>query len=312
MPVYGMDDLDPAPETEFYSSGAAVAKMILDYIGAGMEAYLNPSQSDIYDYAVKPPLTPDSNFNADQMDMALGHFDPYDENVVHEAYYDNFDDEIDGNPYQGYNYTVDTFDNVTDYMKDIVHWMSYNVTEEAWWITPRVPVAAVNTPAALPIYGDTEGYSHWVALNGYAASADPTPPPEDPWEMQSFTVYGFWLTDPDINGIGQHVYVTAKEAGDHYFKPLNTEDDYDGKYLQVAEPPPRMPTEMMMTASAEEGAAMAGPAVEEAEMEIAEPKADLENLEIIQEQIEKVEAEKQTREKSDDQENTDTMPVAAN
>jgi hypothetical protein len=45
------------------------------------------------------------------------------------------------------------------------------------------------------------------------------------------------LTDPASGGIGQDLYVTAKAAQETFFLPVVTSDAYNGKYLQVAEPP---------------------------------------------------------------------------
>jgi len=49
------------------------------------------------------------------------------------------------------------------------------------------------------------------------------------------------LAHPASDGIGQHVYVTAFDANQTYFKPINNSDFYNGKYLQVAEPPATPP-----------------------------------------------------------------------
>ena len=172
--------------------------------------------------------------------------------------YDIYDSNYDGNPFQGYNFTVDTYASgeITEYMRDIAHWMAYSVTREGWWLGGDL-VARPNTPAAVPIYGT---YDNWVAINGFAVSEDPAPDTGNPWYTPDFTVYGFWLTDPTAGGIGEHVYVTASEAESTYFLPLTTGDKYDGKYLQVAEPPVVM---------------------SDANVEIANPIPDIANLEFI-------------------------------
>jgi kexin len=210
-----------------FSTGAAVGQMILNYIreGAG-EALL--TQDEIYDYARAPLPSDGTELDADQMDKALGHFDPYD--VLVSGPFDGYDSQPDGNPFQGYNYTVDTYDSgaLTGYMRDICHWMDYEVTQEGWWSGPPL-VARPNTPAAVPIFGDVEGYGRWVAVRGLE-------PHTNPWNTPDFTVYGFWMKDPLVTGIGRDTYKTAAESAT-YFKPLSTGDAYDGKFLQVAEPP---------------------------------------------------------------------------
>jgi len=251
-----------------YYSGAAVAEMILDYIRASA-GYSDLNQDQVYAYGMG---LNGNDLNADGMDAVLGHFDPYDSNVRN--YLDAYDSLRDGNPYQGYNYTVDTYDpnkspgTINDYMRDIAHWMAYPVTKEAWWLHGAL-VAEPNTPAALPIFGD---YNHWVALNGFAASENPCPYPQtNPWFVPDFTIYGFWLTDPAIGGIGEHAYVTADDANSMYFKPLQTSDKYNGKYLQIAEPPAIPPEETLGEIETETSA----------KAKIAEPAADTANLEFI-------------------------------
>jgi len=251
-----------------YYSGAAVAEMILDYTRASA-GYSDVNQDQVYAYGRG---LNGNDLNADSMDAVLGHFDPYDSNVHN--YLDAYDSLRDGNPYQGYNYTVDTYDPnkspgaINDYMRDIAHWMAYPVTKEAWWLHGTL-VAEPNTPAALPIFGD---YNHWVALNGFAASENPCPYPQtNPWFVPDFTIYGFWLTDPAIDGIGEHAYVTADDANSMYFKPMQTNDKYNGKYLQIAEPPAIPPEETLGEIETETSA----------KAKIAEPAADKANLEFI-------------------------------
>ena len=216
----------------YYSTGAATASMILTYIRNDWV-----SQDTIYLYAKDPgPFT--GELTPVEMDKALGHFDSYDALVSNWA--DSYDSLPDGNPYQGYNFDVDAYDPnsapdaLNNYMRDICHWMAYTVTKEDWWLDAEL-VARPNTPAAIPIYGT---YSHWVAVNGFSASANPAPKPHiNPWDMPDFTVYGFWIKDPLVSGIGQDTYKSAAECAATYFLPLSTSDSYNGKFVQVAEPP---------------------------------------------------------------------------
>jgi len=117
--------------------------------------------------------------------------------------------------------------------------MDYDVTAQAWWQGGAL-VARPKTPAAVPLFGDAQGYLHWVTVNGVATSAAPCPAPRtDPWGTPDFTVHGFWLKDPQLSGIGQNAYVTAAECQASYFKPVASADAYDGRFVQVAEPPAR-------------------------------------------------------------------------
>lgn len=220
----------------YNSTGAATAQMILNFIrtSAGAAAL---TQNDIYKYAKSPnPYGPE--LNPDEMDKALGHFDPYD--ILVSNWSNGYDSLPDGNPYKGYNFSVDTYDPNSDpdalnkYMRDICHWMAFTVTREDWWRNGDL-TAEPNTPAAIPIYGS---YNHWVVVKGFSASANPNPEPHtNPWNTPDFTVHGFWIKDPLISGIGQDTYKTAAECATTYFLRLSTSDSYNGKFVQVAEPP---------------------------------------------------------------------------
>lgn len=225
----------------YYSTGAASAQMIINYIRRGaVEPYTEISQNIIYEYA-KGSNPRNCDLNPDEVSKALGHFDPYDALVSNWA--DSYDSLAAGNPHQGYNFSVETYDPNADgqamnkYMRDICHWMAYPVTKEDWQSSAEL-AAHPNTPAAVPILGD---YNHWVAVKGFAVSNDPAPFPHlNPWGLPDFTVYGFWLKDPLINGIGQDTYKTAAECQSSYFLPvtnINKTDAYYGKLVQVAEPP---------------------------------------------------------------------------
>lgn len=244
----------------YNSTGAAVCQMILNYIRAGAEQPLL-AQDTIYQYAKDPDPYDGSELLPDQIAKVLGHFDPYDYMVSNWA--DIYDNLPGGNPCQGYNFGVDTYDPGTDpdamnrYMRDICHWMAYTSTKGDWWEDGEL-VARPNTPAAVPIYGS---YNHWVAVKGYAADQNPAPDPHvNPWLTPDFTVYGLWMKDPLVTGIGQNVYVTAAECESNYFMPLATTDKYNGLLVQVAEPPQKIST---------------------AHVTIPEPAADPENLEFV-------------------------------
>ena len=89
-------------------------------------------------------------------------------------------------------------------------------------------------------------------------SENPCPEPHtNPWDTPNFTVYGFFMKDPRINGIGQSTYKTAAECQSTYFLPLTTGDSYNGLFIQVAEPPAE---------------------ISNAKVDILQPTADLANL----------------------------------
>ena len=221
----------------YNSTGAAAAQIILNFIRSSSGA-ATLTQDAIYQYAKSTkPYGPE--LNPDEIAKALGYFDPYDSLISNWS--NSYDSLPAGNPYKGYNFSVDTYDPQSDsnalnkYMRDICHWMAYTVTKEDWWKNGPL-VAQPNTPAAIPIYGT---YNHWVVVKGFGASANPCPQPHtNPWYSPDFTVNGFWIADPLTSGIGEDTYKTAAECSLTYFLPLSTSDNYNGKFVQVAEPPP--------------------------------------------------------------------------
>ncbi len=219
----------PYVQKETYSSAAA-AKMILNYLGASPSL----TQTDIYDYGhpLNLPVNqgPGAELDPKGMDAVLGHFDPYDALLTEP--YDFYDSLPDGNPYQGYNFSIISTTNLNDYMRDLAHWMDYPAPLY-WGSTEYTDPAKV--PPAVPVFGS---YNHWVVVNGVSASADPLPDESNPWLTPDFIVYGFWLTDPSVAGIGANRFVTAEEAAATYFKPMVTSDIYHNRYVLVAEPPP--------------------------------------------------------------------------
>lgn len=224
--------------TTYNSTGAAAAQMILNYQRQGAGASLL-NQDEIYNYA-RSPAAFGPDLTPDEMDKALGHFDPYDSLVSNWS--NGYDSYPDGNPYKGYNFTVDTYDPTAnsnafdEFLRDICHWMAFTATKEEWWKNGEL-AALPNTPAAVPIFGT---YNHWITVKGYAASANPNPYPRtNPFYTPDFIVYGLWFKDPLISGIGKDTYKTAAECKSTYFLPLSTGDQYNGKFVQVAEPPVR-------------------------------------------------------------------------
>ncbi|MFH1503809.1 MAG: hypothetical protein ABIH08_00230 [Candidatus Omnitrophota bacterium] len=232
--VLHLKDMPWYEKEKNHYSGSAVCKMILDYLR--QEDITNgKTQDELYNYGYPFNLSDNDTLlemDPKAIDAVLGHFDKYDVSG------DRYDD---GDPYHGYNFDVAIFDPIvnfqafTEYLRDIIHWIAYPVTIDPWWLDGGI-VPVPNSPAAVPIYGS---YNHWVAVQGAVTSADPTPQPHtNPGWTPEFTVYGFWLSDPTQNGLGKDVYITAANIGNTYFLPLQTTDEYQGKYLQVAEPPP--------------------------------------------------------------------------
>lgn len=178
-------------ERTFYSA-AASCKMTLDYIR--QDTIL--TQDQIYNYVA----TGSRELNPQDIERALNHFKP-----------------------AAYNFSFIAKSDITEAMRDIAHWMDY-----------EVPGAAIpNTSVAIPTFGR---YDNWMVVRGAATSQDPNAN-QNLWEPAEFTVYGFWLNDPAVEGIGENSYKTAAELENTYYLPLSTTDAWAGKYVAVAEPP---------------------------------------------------------------------------
>ena len=179
-------------EQDTYSA-AASCKMILDYIRG--DAIL--TQTELYDFghaSNAPENTDIAEIDPQGVKAILNNYKP-----------------------EQYNFDIIAKTNVTDLMRDICHWMDYEVPG----------VTAQNTPTAVPAFGD---YGNWMVVRGASASDDPS-------GSNSFTVYGLWLNDPAADGIGENSFKTASELESTYLLPLNTADTWNGKYVAVCEPP---------------------------------------------------------------------------
>lgn len=223
----------PFRQTETYSS-AATAEMIIDFMNQSVQvqSIIDLTQNSIYDYGIERNLStnPTGELDPKGMDAVLGHFDPYD--ILIDSSNISQDALVDGNPWEGYNFVVQTYTDINTYMRDIAHWMDYPVPTYAGSPTLTNPD---RIPPAVPMYGK---YNQWMVVNGFSASADPLPDPSNPFFTPDFTLFGFWLTDPNTGGLGASRFVSAWEAANTYFKPVVASDSYFGKFVQVAEPPP--------------------------------------------------------------------------
>lgn len=219
------------------SGGAAAAAIVLSAIRSGVAASV--TQSEIYNYGHAynvPANSALADLDPQGLSYALGHFDPYDAIVTGGT--DFFDNYPQGNPYQAYNFDYEEIaatesDAFPRYLTEIAKWMAYTVRQIP--LNTSAPlVAQPNTPAIVPIFG---GY-HWVVVKGFTASANPCPSPDvNPWYTPDAAIYGFWISDPQGGALGQESFKTAAECESTYFKPLTTSDQFNGSYLQVAEPP---------------------------------------------------------------------------
>ena len=77
-----------------------------------------------------------------------------------------------------------------------------------------------------------------MVVHGLLTNQDTWPP----GNIQNLIVYGFWLNDPSIGGLGANTYVTVSRFLSIYYLPLNVPGDtYNGKYLTITDPPKDIP-----------------------------------------------------------------------
>lgn len=115
-----------------------------------------------------------------------------------------------------YNYSAMSDTTIEAAFYSICYWIEYDIPA----------VEAANMPAMIPLGGN---YDHWTIVNGFSASADP-------WVTSTYTVNGFWITDPSVSGIGENVYITASELASDY-TVMSTSDSWNGTFVSVCEPP---------------------------------------------------------------------------
>jgi hypothetical protein len=99
----------------------------------------------------------------------------------------------------------------------------------------------VHAGAAIPAYGD---YSRWMAIRGIHTNKDAYMNrysifPGLGGNLSNLTIYGFWVNDPAVAGVGENTYKTASEFLATYFKPMDLPGTpfEDGKYTYIVEPP---------------------------------------------------------------------------
>jgi len=182
------------PKENANYSGAACAKMILDFEGTNIT-----SQAAIQMYGVAYNYS--TNIGQDFIDP----------NGMYEVL-NNYE------VVSAYNYSQYTETTQAASFNDMCYWMSYDV--------PNVDVSKMNMPAVVPTGGN---FNNWMVVNGFRASGNP--------HSGSYTVYGFYVMDPSLDGIGQNMFIQATPFGSSYFKPIISSDIWNGKYVSVVEPP---------------------------------------------------------------------------
>jgi hypothetical protein len=123
-------------------------------------------------------------------------------------------------PYH-HNFSIRKRDDVETALNDICHWIAYPAGTE--------PEHPVHVPAAVPPGGN---YDNWMAVRGIHTSVNP-------WENSEYDIHGFWLNDPNPNGIGANSFKSATQFTTEYFHQMDVDpgDPCDGKWVAIVEPP---------------------------------------------------------------------------
>lgn len=219
----------PSQGDEYHKMcGSATAQMNLNYMWwnktadpAGPPMYYD-NQTWLYEYGI--------NHNAN---TSLPYFDT--QGMFATIQY------LDPSPYSEYGYNFGKCSSTdVDYMlKLICHWIDYTVGTYGGHKEGH----PYHVPGAVPAYGD---YTNWMSVRGIHTNEHAYPWPDN------LTVYGFWVNDPypaSMGGIGENSYKTAEEWKNTYYKPLNTGDAWDGKYVAILEPYNGTPGNVTIAAS---------------------------------------------------------------
>jgi hypothetical protein len=143
-------------------------------------------------------------------------------------------------PYSKYGYFFDHRANVNQnkVIQQICVWVDYDVSKfngaGTQWPKPGFPN---RVPVAVPLSGS---YENWVAIRGIHTNASA-------WDtfptLQTVTVYGFWINDPNYNpaknysGLPGKTYMTIATFLTKFLPVNQPGDAYNGKYLAIIEPP---------------------------------------------------------------------------
>ena len=88
-------------------------------------------------------------------------------------------------------------------------------------------------PGAVPAYTD---YSNWMVVRGIHTDINPRDGSYYP--PYGYTIYGFWINDPNPAGIGENSYKCVNQFTDNYYQAMQGQCDVaDGNWVSICEPP---------------------------------------------------------------------------
>ncbi|MDD2236544.1 MAG: DUF5060 domain-containing protein [Kiritimatiellae bacterium] len=116
----------------------------------------------------------------------------------------------------GYYFSARNSATLTDAVKEVVYWIDY------------VPSGGLKSPVYILC---NTSWSYKV-VRGFKTDRKPYDGGSGVQATNQFNVYGLWLNDPMVRGLGYNLYAAAQEIGSIYLPSLT-----NGSYWMVAEPP---------------------------------------------------------------------------
>lgn len=207
-------------------SGVAVSDMIQDY--------LNPDNIDTQaDLMLDADQNNDGETSGSEIQRLL--------NAKSPSVY-NFGTTSTLNSYSSLG-KIDSFDagKQNDCVRQLCHWMAYKV--------PKAPAGKEYVPVAIaassnPAISADSNYKHWMSVVGIKTNHDPFPNLADNAAFrdkyhvpETLELYGVYLNDPGVEGLGFHSYISAEVWLRDYFRPIAAGLEEAGKYAAIMEPP---------------------------------------------------------------------------
>jgi hypothetical protein len=142
----------------------------------------------------------------------------------------------------GYFFAPGGWGTADEALKDAVIWLDYNISGSNVHRTMSPPVPKQGHPYHVPIAVPTGGnYNHWMVIRGIHTNRsmwDISIPGDHHLLNGRVAMYGFWLNDPSVGGVGNNLYVTTQRFKDNYFYKLNVPGDfYNNTFLVITDPP---------------------------------------------------------------------------